>query len=257
MKFLLIVPALLLVAAALLPTTNRTTQPSTKPSAVDVARKAIADRESDLQIAKQSVVTAQQACIDRVRTSDDYVAKKKIADELNVKLEQIRKTGTMQERLDASSAYGKVATELKAMEARALKDDEATKAAADAVAHAQIELNGAKDDLTRAQEQAKADAKAKIEADPIKSGIRDHKLVIGMTYDQAVEAKGEGGHKTHEDTESFTVEWITRAWRESATGPYCACSKVAATFADGKIESIDNLGSWIEDKRAPLIRAPK
>jgi hypothetical protein len=138
---------------------------------------------------------ATKACLARLQATPTYqIAAATAADRLK-SLEALRAAGTMDGRLEASSAYNKSEAVVKKMQTDAMASDPSVTLAASALTAARardaqaVAAEKARQDAANADAAAQAQADAdRINNDPTNVAVRKHQLVEGMTYDQAVQS---------------------------------------------------------------------
>lgn len=187
----------------------QTTKPATSP--VELA-------EAEVREAERIIASDQQVLDDKIadlnrsfETTVEYKALATAVLAADEKLQAARKTGTPQQKLDASSAYNKARAALDIARKTAVDGDADVKELRSKVAKAEYNLSIAKVELQKAYttdvELRKAEAEAKIEADPILRAIRDGKLAIGMTLAQANHAMKKDGRLVEETQTTKVYEW--------------------------------------------------
>ncbi len=158
--------------------------------------------------------------------------------------------GTAQEKLDASRAFVAAEQAAKKMRADAMAHDAALAVAvadAESARNRVAEAKEAAEQAEReaAEERAAAEA-ARVEGDPILRGIRDHRLVLGMTLAEAQKAMGTGV-RVEETAAGVVYRWQFGSMYYAASGspvfttgePFYAC------FAAGKIVEIRGRQYWV------------
>lgn len=189
------------------------TTPATKPSpmvalndAATVARAAAADAAGKLDAAKAVVM-------ERLRSDADYQqADRELADR-KAALDAARAGSDMKTRLDAGGAFSKARAKVDGLAKSALVADANVRVATANKTEADKQLKAATDAIKQ-EEKREAGAEADREKnDPINVAIRNHKVVKGMTKQQAVEAMGEEPHAKFEREGSEV--WV---WKQTKQG---------------------------------------
>lgn len=164
------------------------TRPTTAPSVEDLTVA--------VEVAK-TVLSAATAKAERdAMASDAYKTLAAEVEAARAALEEARRSGTPQERLDASSAYNKARLALEPIVPEAVKNAPEVIAATRGLRIAESALSARQQAIREAEEN-----------DPINVAIREKRLVIGMTLEQANKAMGRTGKLVAESQRVATYAW--------------------------------------------------
>jgi hypothetical protein len=104
------------------------------------------------------------------------------------------------------------------------------------LADAEFEQQKAADRIRQADEKAEEDRRVAAENDPINKAIRQHHLVEGMSYDQAVQSMG---HNPYSITQSGGV--VEATWRAYAGEGLSSLNEFwSAVFVDDKATAVSH-----------------
>jgi hypothetical protein len=196
---------------------------------------AIQSHEDSSAEAAAKLKIAMDECLAPLKQSADY---KLASDNSSIgldKLNLLRQSNTTTGRVEASTAYLESVAIVKKMERDALASDDAVKTAKAALKSAEVREQKADADLKakRLADAKSAEERAQIEADaianlPVNVAIREHRLIRGMTYDEAVAALG-NPYSISDD-----------GWTRSATWERGSYNFWSAVFIFGKIDEISH-----------------
>lgn len=191
MRTWLTILAVLCVAAA--PAQKPRTRPTSAPTAQDLA-KAIADAQAKVNDARAVVGRARTDAAKRWEAGAGKVLIAGVAAKQKA-LEEARRTGTAQEKLDASSSYTKAKAVADKARTSAVESDIAVKAAGERLTREELSLGNIRLELSRQEDEERHLAKEKEAAkeaakqrDPNYRAIMRGEIVAGMTLEQAEEA---------------------------------------------------------------------
>jgi hypothetical protein len=215
------------------------TRPTTAPSVEDLAVA--------VEVAKTVLAAATAKAEREAMASDPYKTLAAEVEAARAALEEARRSGTPQERLDASSAYNKARLALEPIVPEAVKNAPEVIAATRGLRIAESALSARQQAIREAEEN-----------DPINVAIREKRLVLGMTLEQARKAMGRDG-KLFEETEAYiTYAWDVYSEPYTVDRPTMSGNRVVgvhkvgvpgryqhtiyATFEHGKLTSHQKLG---------------
>lgn len=187
-------PALILLALSIASHAfGAETRPSTQP--VGEEHRALADA---VLAAEQFAAHTAADAVNRLHASTEYKAATARLESAAAALESARASGTPQQRLDASSQWNKARLAVERMGPEAIKADAKASSAAAEVERLRKALASAiaTAEARRHREQEEADAR-----DPVKVAVKEKRLAVGMTLEQANAAMGSDGVLKEEDAD--------------------------------------------------------
>lgn len=220
------------------------TQPTSNIASLQWAVSATTDRAS---IAKNKAAEAEAGCLKRLEKSAEYKSLQADADAKEKFLNEARRSGSPDQKLDASRAFVKARKAVQEMRASTVESDPIVKENRDEYAAAENELKSATAalslEVTRANQEQKAkDALAEEQRmkDPIYRAMKDGTLAIGMTEDQAEKAMAVRGYKgvTTFTGVSFKIVDYGLLF-PAADGTHPMIAKYTVSYRDGRIAGID------------------
>jgi hypothetical protein len=231
-----------------------TTQPTTAPTQLDQAKDEVDLLNKQADEARKSTQDAIDAATGRAHHSDEYRRKQMDVDRLAEARNEARKGSDPQAKIEASSAYGKGLNELKKMEADAIANDPSVSAAKVNEARALADLVTAQTSLKILQGQAAELEKARLAQLPTTKPdpIRDGKLIVGMTEEEARQAMHAPGRKAEEWATGCVIEWNTYS-RAADGGEFS--QNISANFEDGKITEISRAEAIYHEQKRPSFSA--
>jgi hypothetical protein len=125
------------------------------------------DFKQAVVVAEQTARQAEDAAVAAFHHTPEYRDAKAQADAAKERLDAARASGTAQEKLDASRLFVSANESIKKMEKRAAATDPQAVAA------------------MRAADQARRALAIREENDPVLKAVREHRVVAGMTEEQA------------------------------------------------------------------------
>lgn len=128
------------------PATQPATAPSTQPSV------NLDELESQIKSAEAKLQSAKDACIELLRSNAIYLTATEDVANKSVVLEEARKNGTPQEKLDASSAWNKSRLAVKKIEMEEFETNESVK-----LAQRELDLLVSERDFLKGWEQTQRD----------------------------------------------------------------------------------------------------
>jgi hypothetical protein len=221
----------------------QTTKPTTVPSLIDIVPLQKA-RDATAQAAARE----KEAAKDRWEGSAECKRLTAALDEARATLEDARKSGTAQEKLDASRAYNITRLELQQATEKALKGDRDLSLAE----RRRDEARAAFDEACIQNERIR---QAIDDADPIKRAMKEGRVVPGMTLTEVERSLRSKGRLVSE-TESSTFYRFVESQRNFKTPkpPFVSGQVVSAptrevhvTFSGDKATFI-TYGSWRVDQ---------
>ena len=172
---------LMLIAA------NPATRPTTLPSGfVDTPEYRTIKNKIDL--ATEGLAGSRASVVSATTQSAEYKAAENAIVELSRRRQEAERSGTAQQKLDAWLALLNSKGVLNTLREKAIKTSNEVATAENALMTARTELEAATDAYVRTRELERIRQEELDARDPIKIAIKEHRLVVGMTLDQADEA---------------------------------------------------------------------
>jgi hypothetical protein len=158
---------------------------TSQPSPQEAYDAVLSPYKGRIALAQQRVQEADSVAKASAHAKPEFVVQAQKLADAESELLKARKGGDAQARLRASSAYNREREKLRQVETALLGEDQSLAAAKANVESAFRELAANQSAATQKRDEQKRKIEALIEADPVLKGLRDHRLAVGMTFEQA------------------------------------------------------------------------
>jgi len=178
--------AVILIALAIIsPSTAPTTKPTTRPTIEQVKAEKV--------FAEKALSEARKSAEGRAKEDPEFKKLSQAERSAQDKMIAARAGGTIQEKLDALADYSRRKKDAEAFIAEFVAKDSGVIAANAKVRSAESDIIASLDaEQAERERQKQIDAVKEAERlkDPIYKAMKEHRIVVGMTLDQAKEAAG-------------------------------------------------------------------